>query len=785
VPPESRDAVKALACAGVLLACAAPVAAQEEAPQQLDDVVVTAQKSEQLIEQVPLSMTVLGGDALAQTGSNDLDGLSPYVPNLRIDGDDPGATSLYIRGFGSNSFNSSIDSGVGFVQDDVYFGRNGYVTDALFDLDRIEVLRGPQGTLFGKNTVAGLVNIVSAAPRDEFGANLSYRKASFGEDRVEGGVDLPLGDWAAARVAGMYRDEQGELYNTRLERDEGSLHQHGARARVRFHPRDSVASELVLLDTDTVTTALPLQLLALDQDTREYLQQFDPRVEDDPLDSRTSFDTAGFIHKGSRTASLKTDWDIGALGAIPDLRATLIVAASRFRTDRLHDIDGSPADLARLPNRVDYRQYSGEFHLSGTLEHGLFGWGESAEFVAGAFAFDSSTTLRTRVLAGVDLPSFLDTCDFRQLVTKDLTACPPGMPVPLPDPTAGAAVGEDYFQFDVVPHTRSAALFGQVSWQLTEHWMLIPALRLNLEDKVADVAGNSHCPNRQAAPCLIETILGAQDYNYHGLRHRETDLSPKLALQYLTEGGDDLYLSYAVGHKSGGFNFATFDGVDIEFQPEVARTWELGAKGHALDHTLRFDVALFDTDFRNLQVFQLGVVTGISNAAAANSRGLEAAVTWLTPVPALSLGGAFGLLDSRYRRYPGAPAPIAQGIGAEQDLSGQRLAFAPRQTGALTPALKFLLGPCALQLSADALYQGDQYTDADLDPNTRVPGYWKFAARVKLGSPDDRWSLTIGGNNLTDERVLNQVTDAILFPQTYLAQAAGGRTVFVTLGARL
>jgi len=780
--------VRAAACTA-LLALATGAAAQEatreaESAPRLDDIVVTAQKSEQLLEQVPLSMTALDGD-LSRTGANDLYDLSLYVPNLRIDGDDLGATSLYIRGLGSNSLNSSVESGVGFVQDEVYFGRNGYVTDALFDVDRIEILRGPQGTLFGKNTVAGLVSVTSVSPRDEAGLDLQYRRASHGEGRVEGGADLPLGDWGAVRIAGMYRDEQGELANSLLGRGEEKLRQHGARAKLRFAPFDGVNSELAFVDTDTVTASWPLQLLALDADTRDYLDQFDARVEDDPRDFRTSFDTAGFLHKGSRTGSLKTTWDLGAWGALAGIESTTIMAASRFWTDRLSDLDVSPADLARLANNVDYRQHSVEQRFSGSLEQGLFGWGESARLIAGLFWFESSTVLRTRILAGEDLGSFAGTCDFAQLVSKDLRACDPGAP---PPPPVTVAPGEDYLQLDFTPDVRSAALFGQLTWELTDRWVVSPAVRVTHERKLADVRGNSYCRG-DAAPspggCVIQTLLDGKNYDKYGLRHEETDVAPRLAVQYFTDADDHLYASYALGYKGGGYNFATYDGVNIEFEREKAQTVELGAKGRAFGDTLRYGVSVFDTEFTNLQVFQAGVITNITNAAAATSRGVEAELRWLTPLPALSVAGTFGWLDARYRRYPGAPAPIDDGIGMTQDLDGKRMAFAPSLSVAVMPRLDFLLGSYAAQVGADALYQGDQYTDVDLDEATYVPAHWKLGARVKVTRADEAWSLTLGGSNLTDERVLNQVLDAILFPETYFAQQSAGRTLFASLGIRL
>lgn len=176
-----------------------------------------------------------------------------------------------------------------------------------------------------------------------------------------------------------------------------------------------------------------------------------------------------------------------------------------------------------------------------------------------------------------------------------------------------------------------------------------------------------------------------------------------------------------------------------------------------------------------------GTFFDVSNAATAYSRGLEADFVWLTPWAPLQIAGAYGWLDARYEAYRDAPAPIQQGIDAEQDLTDQRIAFAPRATATLTPTLSFPLGGLVLTAAVDLLYQGDQFVDTDLDPNTYVPATTRYAGRFTLGSQSERWSLTLGGTNLTDERVLNQVTDTPFFPGTYQAQLASGRQLFGAL----
>jgi outer membrane receptor protein involved in Fe transport len=340
-----------------------------------------------------------------------------------------------------------------------------------------------------------------------------------------------------------------------------------------------------------------------------------------------------------------------------------------------------------------------------------------------------------------------------------------------------------------------------MTWYLTDRWALTPGLRFNQEDKRVDSAGTAYCQGKDLGqPCFMQQLLEARDYSYRDLGKSETDLSPKIALQYF---GDSInyYGSYARGYKSGGFNSISFGQVcedpddtttcrtvradELEYDPENARTVEVGAKARTQDGKFALNLTTYETHFDNLQVLAFnGFLFDVTNAGKARSRGWEADFQWLTPYEPLRVMGAVGLLKARYLAYPGAPAPIAEGIGASQDLAGKRIAFAPEHTATLTPTLTYLFGDYLATLAADALYQGGQFTDTDLDPNTYQPRYVKYAARLMFSHAGGWWTASIGGTNLTDEAVLNQVTDAPFFPGTYFAQQASGRQLFAGVTLR-
>ncbi len=765
-------------------------------PAQIEEIVVTAQKKEQSLQDVPISVTAVDGDFIRMTNAADLAQVADYVPNVRVDADDLGSPQLFIRGFGTNAFNPSFESSVGFVQDEVYFGRPGYFTESMFDIDRVEVLRGPQGTLFGKNTIAGVFNVTSKRPRDVFESDLRYSYGSDNAHRFEGGVGGMFADWGGIRIAGLYRSEDGELYNQFLDREEEKLTQKAGRLRLLLYPMDNVTTELVAQISDTEAAFWPFQLFALDDDTRNFLSSYDPDIEDDPYDFNTSFDTPGFIEKGSETVSLNTRWNTGDLGPLSDTGFTLVLAGSTFRIDQINELDVSPADIARLDNREDHEQLSAELRFSGRADS-LFGLGGEVDFVAGAFWYESSYTQLARIIAGEDIGAYFLTEDFQQLASGSGGLGlfgPLGLPgIPLIGNLLGPVIGEDFYQLDYDQDVSSLAFFGQATWYLTDRWAITPGIRVNRERKTVTSAGTRECTIDSAgAPiCVMSSLLGAENYRQADLKRRESDVSPKFVVQYFGDDDVNLYASYARGYKSGGFNSLSFTGEDLEFDAETAETVELGVKATLLDRTLRINATVYETRFDNLQVLAFnGIFFDVSNAASAVSRGLEADFLWLTPFEPLQIMGSLGLLDAKYRDYTSAPAPVRNPetgelqLDAQQDLSGKTIAFAPKATATLTPMLTFPLFGLTGRLAADVLYQGEQFTDTDLDPATRVDAYTRYAARFTVSGTDEQWSITLGGNNLTDRRVLNQVTDATFFPGTYFAQQASGRQLYAAFALR-
>lgn len=763
---------------GLSLIAASTLALPSFAQQRvIEEVIITAQKTKQSIQDVPISVTAVDGEFMKEVGISDLKELSVYVPNVRIDANDPGSPQIFIRGFGTNTFNPSFESSVGFVQDEMFFGRAAYFTETMFDIDRVEVLRGPQGTLFGKNTVSGVFSVYSRPVSQEFSADMELRAGEHGEQRMEVGVGGMLNEWFGLRVSALDFERDGELENQFLKRFEENPEQDAQRIKLNFLPGDNTEIELIAVESDTRINYWPKQLANLDAGTRDYLDDFDPAIEDDPENFKTSYNVDGVLEKGSRTYTGKLTHNFGEVGALYNLDTVIVFGTTDLFVEQFQDLDVSPADIATLVNREDFQQDTLEWRFTGDASS-LFGLGTSVQFVAGLFYFESDYQLDAGVVLGRDVGSWLGTEDAQQLAGDDAPLLPALQ-------LAAATTTNDRYDFDYVQNTEAWALFGQMTLNLGENWVITPGVRINRETKKIDTAGTGSCQGSTPLPppsCVASLLLGANDYALKGLERKESDVSPKLSVMYYLNEDINVFVTYSKGFKSGGYNSISFTGDDLEFEDENAVTLEIGTKGSYLDRSLNINATLYRTEYENLQVLAFnGVFFDVSNAATAVSQGLEVDWQWLTPWEPLSLLGSLGILDAYYEEYTGAPAPVTQGVDTKQDLSNETIAFAPENSLMLSPTLTFPLFDNLLNVSMDIIHQGDQFTDTDLDPASEVPANTKLNFRLALLDGNERWALTAGVKNLSDKRTQNQVVDSVFFPGTYYAQQNGGRQAYAAL----
>jgi len=772
-----------------LVATAAPAKGQEEqkgepppaaSSPRLEEIIVTAQKKEQSLEEVPISITAIDGEFLKKAGIDDLHKLAEFAPNVRFT-TNPCCTTVFIRGFGNPFAAGAFDPAVGLAQDELSIPKEIYMSDPFYDMERFEVLRGPQGTLFGKNTPAGLFNVVTARPTRDLTGYLIGRVGDLDVHRVEAAVSGSpswLKDIAQFRLSGVDLHAAGDVENTKLDVKEPAAKQRAGRLEIALQPLEDLDVLLIGSGARTEGRAFHVQLSRLPEATVQFLRQFDPRFEDDPFNHQNSIDLRDHLKRTTYLGQANLRYNLERLLPVKNAEFVTILGYTGFNQDNPLDVDFSPADILALrsPSPFDYDQLSAEMRFSGTVP-APFRTGE-IEFLSGVLLFDAHLLSDSHARAGKDIDQYLVSAPGFERIT----GMPPPGNVSLDDVlgrlginplTNTALLQNDGARFFFDQDAQSYALFGNAAWHFNEQWTLNFGGRLTFEDK------HAHVMNQCFDPGVICAALGIQEFDLHRSRS-ETDFSPKVTLQFFPVDGLSLFATRAQGFKSGGFNNFSFTSKSVEVDSEKAVSYETGAKGMLLSGSLAYGVTLFDMEVDDLQLQNLtGGFVQVRNAASARTRGIELDFRWLTPWEPLSVRGGGALTDARFRKFANAPAIAGSGT-AEQDLSGKLMPFVAKTQLIVTPELRFpfrspalpvvggLLPPqMAATVALDVLYRSSMYLDSDLDPNTLQDEYVKLNGRIFLGPSDEKWALGFSVDNLTNADVLEFATDSLLFPHGF------------------
>jgi iron complex outermembrane receptor protein len=751
---------------------ATPPQRADEAATAIEEVVVTAQKRRQSLQDVPLSVGVVGGETLADSGNFDAGALENFIPNVEID-IDPQAPVIGIRGYDTETDNVGFEPAVGLVFDDLALGRAEFIPDGLFDIDRVEVLRGPQGTLFGKNTIAGVINFRSYEPDDALAATLALTGGDPLQRRAEAMLNLPIGDDYGARIAGVYWDREGEVDNSTLHRHENTLEQRAARIKLEGHPGERWHLGLSGQYSDMQVDYAPWQLDDASPAALRYAQGHDASTEDDPLDAHTAFNTPGYVDRHSDLERGLAEYDAGDLWGQHDVKLTTVIGHAGFDLATIIDADVSAADIITTDFRVDYQQDSIELRPSGSADS-LFGLAGEVQWTLGLYAFYSTMESHLDAIAGDDLIDFaLSSAGLEALGAPDLGALG-GIIDALPD-LPGIPINDRLLR-GFWQHTRSYAVFGQMNWALSEKLSAILGARFGLEQKTADF------DTERVGLGLVALVVGAKPFATTRKR-TETDVSPKLGLQYQWLPDLMSFVSYTGGFKGGGFNATAADDNHLEFEPERAASYEAGFKSRWFSRRFTFNGTLYRTDIDNLQTVDFdGITYQTSNAAKARLQGVELETQWRPDRRWFDLAASIALSKAEYVKYKNAPAAGDDDSGADtQDLSGRTLANAPTVTATLSPA--FTLGlpwKSSARFGVDVSYRGDQYSAVDLDSHSHQRAYTLLGAHLWLGSDSGRWSFVVSGNNLSNKRTLDLVFDNSVYANTYTAQQSPLRSVSAT-----
>ncbi len=794
--PRLRGRRRVEQCGFLLAACLAGISAAAPAEdnnsdqQQLKEVVVTAQKVRQTLEQVPASVTSMGGDYIRSTGAHDFTDLSSYTANTNLQVGSS-STQLLIRGFGTLNDVPGLDPSVGVVVDGVVYTYPEYLTAFFGDLDRYEVLRGPQGTLFGKNVTAGLLNITTNAPDNERLLRWDTDWRSTGNLAFRPVLNLPLGPRAALRVTGNFEHgDRGGLHNTLLNRPEENPQQDSGRLRFRYDSHDGWTMDIGAFVAYHQENFNKQQLFIAGPNMQALDRHYDPRFST-AIDDNVSEDVSAKENATSRGGSVTFEGDLGHPGGMKSLKITSISSvAENIIGARDIDADFSPVPFIKdsLVAPEPERQVTQELRVSGT-GNDLFGLGHEANFVAGLY-YDNYTLKTSDNFLIKDLGATLKyiiaaDCDQHDIA---VALCTPlagatgtlldGLLNTVMDLTGKPLLGEQSAQSGLDQRTKDYAAFGQGEWYFLEHWSLIGGLRYAKENRKGQ-------PHSFSGSAIIKAIASQKDFNDTGANAQyrtETDFSPKVGFKYQPSKHIEGYLTWAQGYKSGGFNGIPLNPSAIEYEPEKATSLETGfkIKDRLLNGPIRGSISLYHTHFGNLQVstFQ-GTNVVIVNAAEARSQGFEADLMWLLPIRGLSLYSSFGFADARYTAYydgvqagdgkcPGPPGKKPNTC----DLTGFPLPFAPKWTAAMTPAYTFLHLPYGVSTSiaTDVLFQGERYLNPEDD--SRQLQQATLVINPRLVFADEAtggWGLNLGIQNLTHQTYSDQVIDQPLAPGNFAA----------------
>lgn len=692
--------------------------------------------------------------------------------------------------------------------DGVYMGRGRQFRSPFFDIERVEVLRGPQGILFGKNTIAGAITVTSKSPdinEDAEGFISARYEPKYNTKEISGAISMPLGDTAAVRLAGKTSSSDGYITNVTLGSSSTQPDDKSFRTTFVWEPTDNLDFNFKYNHSTFETTGSPLtpHVFKLIDDPKAPLDALafalvgivQPDFDNsNPYNGYIDADTGlGIGPEGTDTSvdnvSLTTNYQMS------DLTLTSVTGYSKFRGEDIQDVDWLPIRMIARSDDRRFKQLSQELRLmsdeGGTYEYIVGVYGDKQEFsVDGHIGLDTSIGGLTNSTIGA--PSIF--AGFLPLFGTSFDEFPV------------VDVGRDGFY---TMEAETYAAFAEFTYNVNEDLKVTIGGRYSREKKEAtkvltlssDATGGLGIPTDHAA---VAGIWAAGFSTFaHDVEGDRTTSHFDPSVKVMWDMNDDmmLYVNYSEGFKSGGFNstddlnpFVLLDNGDIkgfEYDDEEAESFELGLKAEFADGAGRYNVAFFTTDYKNLQVssFQ-GTNFILSNAAAAEIRGIEVDGQ-LRVTEGLTLSGSLGYLDFEFSEFTSAPctaamiAATAEGIVCKNDLSGQTNAFAPKWSGNLSANYYHEIeNNMAIMIDVDMNFKSEMYIDYDLDEDILEPGYGKLNVRVALESTDQVWWVAAYGRNLTDKVTFSSSIDTPLVTGSHSSMPNEDRVFGVEVGYR-
>jgi iron complex outermembrane receptor protein len=698
---------------------------------QVEEIIVTARRQSERLQDVPSAVTAFSADTLYRNQTQTLGDLQAQVPNLSLHVGDASNAVIYLRGIGQIDSISFNDPGVGVYLDDVYLGRvQGSFLDVI-DPQQIEVLRGPQGTLYGRNTIGGAVKFTSQKPTATPGGYIAGGVGSYGERRLRARLAGPVGsDQLLGSIAVAASRRDGYTDNLGDGETDGDKNLLAGRATLIYQPNDRFSANL----TVDASRNDPRRSRTPHRETPIYSVNTggirpvitDPYTVDVTYNDLEKLNTSG--------VALTLAYDAGPF-------TFKSISAYREMDYRTHlDLDASPDRSFGIYDFETQDQTSQELQI---LYHG-----DRLSAVGGLFYFQENDW----TFGGAVAPDFF----------VDI-----GFILPFPLNTAGLRLSDN----------ESIAAYGQIDYDLTDRASLTLGLRYTHETKATDNRGENFSPAVASTAEDMERLFG-QGFG-SGLTGYQADeswdsLTPRVALNYKVSEDVLAYVSAAQGFKSGGFNGRITTSAQ-SFDPETLWSYEGGLKSELFDGRARVNLAAFFQKYTDLQLsrFAADPVTGdftsvFDNAGGADFYGLEAEVSAQLS-QALRFDGNLAYLHSEYTEY----------IDGGVDISGQRkLVNAPEWSGRAGLSYDASLGELGdLTLSGGASYRSKTYLTVSSSEVLAQDGYWLTDASILFTPRNAAWTVLLSGKNLTDEAYKEHGFDLSASPGVQLGYYGAPRTV--------
>ncbi|MFN4041054.1 MAG: TonB-dependent receptor [Brevundimonas sp.] len=792
-------------------------AQSQDAPTTVDDIIVTAQKREQNLQDVPIVVTSLNQQTLDNAGVRDIKDLQILTPGMTVTStQSETSTTARIRGVGTVGDNPGLESSVGVVIDGVYRSRNGVGFGDLGELQRIEVLKGPQGTLFGKNTSAGVINIITEAPSFTPGYSLELTAGNYDALGAAGSVTGPITEtlamrlFAARRVRdGFYTVDTGD--GPRTNTDDQNQDMFTTRGQLLWLPNDNTSVRLIGDYTkrdEYCCTGVQIRT----GPTYPFVDGLSNGTGQRPPVTgfgALPFSRQAFANRGTgqevedKGLSLEVNFDM------PERNMTLtsLTSVRDWSADIGMDIDYTGADILYRNQDGQYgfnvKNYTQEFRLAGQTDR--------LDWLVGLFATREDIDRGDSYFFGADYTPFLSF-----LLTARLNAANPAIPInpgripcfTAPGQTAaglgaclvagvgatgpgfivGQGVADNYEQ-----RSDSIALFTNNTWRVTDQFDVTLGLRYTYDSKSLDALqtnlnGNGGtCAAAIANQAAIGGALGAANaptiignfclpwanplYANRSISEEESngELSGTIKGAYRFNDSVMTYASYARGYKSFGYNLDRVqNGItpvpSLLFPSEMVDSFELGVKTTLANRTVLLNATVFDQTFNDFQLNTfLGTAFVVESIPELKTRGVDADFLWFTPIEGLSLGGGVTYTDTKYGDFTANDLTNPGNFPQLSLLPGARAAFAPKwsATGQINFERSVGNGLRA-GASLSAKYSTEYNTGSDLLPWKMQDAMTLVNGRISFGAEDERWTIDLWGQNITDEKYVQVAYNAPL-----------------------